>query len=153
MLGLSHRQQLLIVLLAIFLVFCVWAKVDYAVIGYKGHYLPEEVVPHYWFWMWIVGVPLIAFVLALAYYAGAPDTDRNLWYAVGVFLTVVLLGVGELEDFLYFVLNAHPLPSGEWTWMPTYTLFGTWTTFHHLVWLSCFIMIVVIMWVIILEYA
>jgi len=110
--------------------------------------------------MWVVGYPVFAFILALAYYAGAPDTERNRWYAIGIFLTVMLLAIGQLEDFLWHVANGFSFPTGDWStvgWTRENNiycwLFGTWQTWMHFVWLGTFITIVVIMWIIILEYA
>jgi len=154
-LGLSNRQQLIIfVIVSTITIFCVWAMVDFAVNGYKGHYLPEDgTLWNYWTWMWGVGVPVTAFGLALSYLAGAPDTDRNILHAIGIFSTIVILAVGQLEDFLYFVLNSVPFPSDEeWWWMLFYDIFGTWTTEMHFVTVVVSIAAVIGMWALIFKY-
>ena len=91
------KQRLRILLVFMVAVFAVWAKVDYAVTGYRGHYLPEDVLPKYWFWMWIMGVPAVSFVFALAYWTGAPKTKRNRKIAAAIFLTGIFLGIGQLK--------------------------------------------------------
>ncbi|MCW4016765.1 MAG: hypothetical protein NWF06_10380 [Candidatus Bathyarchaeota archaeon] len=149
--GLSHRMQVVAVLFAVVVVFCVWAKIDFAVTGLNGNYLAEENLGAYWFWMWDVGVIVTGFVLALSYYAGASDTERNEVYAVGIFLTVIVLLLGQFEDFLYFVLNGVPFPSGDWTWMPLYGVLGTWTTGMHFVTLFCSFVAVAVLWYFIFE--
>lgn len=145
----APKQRLRILLVFMAAVFAIWAKVDYAVTGYRGHYLPEEVIPQYWLWMWIIGVPSTSFVFALAYWTGALRTRRNKRIAVAIFFTGVFLGIGQLEDFFYFTLNGLPFPSGEWTWLREtlfYKLFGTWTTMLHFIWLGTWITIVLVMW-------
>jgi len=152
-LGLSNRQQLIIfVVVSVILFFSVWAMVDFAVNGYKDNYLPEENLNEYWKWMWYIGVPAIAFGLALAYLAGAPDTDANILHAIGIFFTFILLAVGQLEDFLYFVLNRIPFPTDDWGWMFFYEVFGTWTTEMHLITVTISVVIVIGMWTLIFKY-
>ena len=152
-LGLSNRQQLIIfVIVGTLAIFTVWGMVDFAVNGYKDNYLPEDNLNHYWNWMWIIGVPVTGVVLAGSYLAGAPDTDGNILHAGGILATVVLLMVGQLEDFFYFVLNGIPFPTDDWWWMPTYDLLGTWTTEMHFINLAIFVTIVCVMWAIIFNY-
>ena len=148
------KQRLRILLVFMVAVFAIWAKVDYAVTGYRGHYLPEEVLPKYWFWMWTMGIPAVSFVFALAYWTGAPKTKRNRKIAAAIFLTGIFLGIGQLEDFFYFTLNGLPFPSGEWTWLRDtlfYKIFGTWTTPLHFIWLGSWVTIVLVMWKILLR--
>jgi hypothetical protein len=147
------EQRLRILLVFLVVVFAVWAKVDYAVTGYAGHYLSGEVLSNFWLWMWIMGVPTISFVFALAYWTGAPKTKRNQKIAVALFLTGIFLAIGQLQDFFYFALNGLPFPSGEWTWFRDtlwYEIFGAWTTPLHFLWLGCWITIVLVMWKIVL---
>ena len=152
-LGLSNRQQLIIfVVVGVIAIFSVWAMVDFAVNGYKDNYLPEDNLYHYWNWMWGVGVPVTGLLFAGGYIAGAPDTDENILHAVGIFSTVVLLAVGQLEDFLYFILNGIPFPTDDWWWMLFYDVFGTWTTEMHLVTVGISITVVCVMWAIIFNY-
>ena len=154
-LGLSNRQQLVIFLIVSVTIFFVgWAMVDFAVNGYKGHYLPEDgTLRNYWNWMWGFLVPATGFGLGLAYIVGAPDTDSNIWHSVGIFSTFIILAVGQLEDFLYFVLNGIPFPSTEeWWWMLFYGWFGTWTTEMHFVTVVVGIILVLVMWALIFKY-
>ena len=153
-LGLSNRQQLVIfVVVGTIAIFSIWAMVDFAVNGYAGHYLPEDgTLWNYYVWMWGIGVPIVGLLFAGSYIAGAPDTDGNILHGVGIFSTVVILAVGQLEDFLYFFLNGIPFPTDDWWWMLFYDLFGTWTTEMHLVTVVVSIIIVCVMWAIIFKY-
>ena len=152
-LGLSNREQLVIfVIVSVSLIFTVWGMVDFAVNGYRGNYLPEENIGHYWNWMWVIGVPVTGVGLAFAYIAGAPDTDGNILHAFGIFSTFVLLAVGQLEDFVYFVFNGIPFPTDDWWWMIFYDIFGTWTTPMHFATVIGSVIVVFVMWAIIFRY-
>jgi len=111
----STKNKVCVLIFLVLLVFGILAKVDYAIHGYGGYYPPEEVVRYHWFWQWQVGIPLMSLAFAAAFWAGAPKTQRNLKMALGVFFTPVLLFVGQLEDYLFFMLNGIPFPEGEWT--------------------------------------
>jgi hypothetical protein len=110
MFGLSHRQGVLVSIFFIVIFFGFLAKLDF-VLGPREYmegveyHLPFITVGAHWFWMWIVGYPLIAFVFTGLFLAGADDTDYNMRYGLGIFLTVILFGVGQLEDFLWHVVN------------------------------------------------
>jgi len=156
-LGLSNRQQLIIfVVVGVIAIFSVWAMVDFMVNGYKGNYLSEDNLNEYWIWMWGIGVPVTGLLFAGAYIAGAPDTDENILHAFGIFSTVVILAVGQLEDFLYFVYSSlffgNAFPTDDWWWMLFYDIFGTWTTEMHLVTVGISITVVCVMWAIIFNY-
>jgi uncharacterized BrkB/YihY/UPF0761 family membrane protein len=147
----STKNKVLILLFLIFLVFIVLAKVDYSIEGYGGYYPPQNVVQYHWFWQWTVGIPLMALAFTAAFWAGAPKTPRNRNIAVGIFLTTVFLIVGQLEDFLYFTVNSLPFPTGDWTWIWLYNVFGTWTTVMHFEWLAFWILLTCGMWTLILK--
>ena len=150
-----QARKVLVLLSFILLIFAVWAKVDYAIHGYMGYFPPEAVVLYHWFWQWTAGVPLTAGALAAAFWAGAPKSKLNRKVAVGIFLTVILLSVGQLEDFFYFTLNSVPFPTHEWTWfrdMWFYRIFGTWTTEIHFTWLALWTTLTAAMWLLILKH-
>jgi len=160
---LSHRQQLFVTLVLIVAFFAFLAKIDY-VMGQREYlrdkpvHLPFLTIGQHWFWLWVIGYPFFAFLFAFTYYAGASDTERNFWYAVGIFLTVMLLAFGQLEDFLYIILNGFSFPAGEWGhgWTRENNLymrlFGTWTAQMHFIWLGSFIILTIVMWIIIFEW-
>jgi len=150
----STKRKVMFLIFLILLVFAVLAKVDYAIHGYKGYYPPRDVVLYYWFWQWIVGIPLLSLVFAVAFWAGAPRTKHSRNITLGIFMTSVFLGIGQLEDFFYFTLNLIPFPNGEWTWfegMWFYDLFGSWTTPIHLLWLAFWTLLTFTMWILIFK--
>jgi hypothetical protein len=159
---LSHRQQLLVVLLLIVGVFAFFAKLDW-ILGQRngGSWnLYFITIGAGWFWMWVVGYPLFGLVFAAIYLAGADETAESLLYAIGIFLTVILLAVGQLEDEFWFLVNRLPYPSGDWAcegWTSKNNLWwrlaGTWNTQLHFIVLFSFIIIVVVMWIVIFKAA
>ena len=78
-------------------------------------------------------------------------------------MLAAILSLGQLEDFFWHVVNPEVnwIPaSQDWTlngWSASnnvcWRLFGTWNTDLHFVWLSCFLVAVVVMWGVIFYYA
>ena len=150
----------LLMIFAIVVLFLYFAKLDWTLTHTKRAKATYDIkvvrVGAKFFWLWCVGYPLLATVLAFMYYAGSSD----FWGAVGVFLTVMLLAFGQLEDFFYHLVNPGGFPTVEWgevyTWNKEtsiyYRLFGTWTTEMHFVWLACFVFLVIGMWALIFHF-
>jgi len=67
----SVQSRVLLLFAAIFSVFAVLAKINYAIHGYQGYFPPGDVVLYHWFWQWVVGVPLIGLALSFSFYVGA----------------------------------------------------------------------------------
>ena len=167
-LGLDHQHQVILTIVLIVVFFAFLAKLDF-VLGPREYmegveyHLPFITVSAHWFWMWIIGYPLIGVAFAFTYYFGALDTERNMWYALGLFATVIMFAVGQLEDFFFHVVNPEVswIPASQdwsyWGWSAEnnlcWRIFGTWNTPLHLIWFSCFMVAVAVMWWAIFEYA
>jgi len=157
----NTREQIFLYLVLIIVLFMVWGKIDWVVYqrpdiepaSYNFGYIQ---VPSYWFWMWLIHVPLTSLLVMLAFWIGAPDTDQNNLTALGLFLTILLFWMGGLEDVFYFVLNGQPFPAGEWIWFKGTTvywaIFGTWNTPLHFLWLGFFCFLVFLTWAVIDYY-
>ena len=158
----DHRLQVVLTIVLIIFFFMFLGRIDFVYIPRDTMASPTVdlgfvTIHEGWFWMWIVGFPLLALGVAATYVFGASDTERNMWYGFGLGATVILFAVGQLEDFFYHFVNP------EVSWIPAsqdwayngwsaennlcWRLFGTWNTDMHLIWLSCFIAIVVCMWI------
>lgn len=107
------------------------------------------------FYWWIFGGVFLVFggVAAFAYWVGSARERRNCWVSVCLFLSVVLLFVGDLEDFLWFVLWGGGLPSADvvWWWSGWYWLFGFWNSFWQLVLFGGVCGMVVLSWALVLD--
>lgn len=89
------------------------------------------------FYWWVFGGVFLVLggVVGFAYWVGSGRVRRDFWVGVCLFLSVVLLFVGGLEDFLWFVLWGGGLPDVGvvWWWCGWCWLFGFWNSFWHLV--------------------
>ena len=166
--GLDHRAQLTILIVMIVAAFAFLARIDFVFVPRESMSAPTVdlgiiMIHEGWFWMWIVGYPGLALGVAFAYIAGASDTERNMRYGFGLFMTVILSAIGQLEDFFYHLVNPEVswIPaSQDWTYNGWNTennlvwrIFGTWNTNMHLIWLSVFMCITALMWYLIFKYA
>jgi len=167
-LGLDHQYQVVITILLIVCLFAFLARIDYVMVERESmknvnYRLGVITIDSNWFWLWCVGYPLFGIIISLTYLFGASDTERNMWYAFGLFATVLLLAFGQLEDFFYHVINPEiswiPIDQ-DWTYNGwnaenslVWKLFGEWNSLYHWVWLSMFVAIVIVMWYIIFKYA
>ena len=89
--GIDHQHQVVLTIILIFCFFAFLGRIDYV-------YIPRETmasptvnlifvtVHEGWFWMWIIGYPLLALGAAATYIFGASDTERNIWYGAGLSL-------------------------------------------------------------------
>jgi len=154
------------IFLLIIVLFMYLAKID-AIVGHLSdlaregghdpqvHFFGFQIEIHL-FWLWGIGYPFYATLFALIYYLSSTDTKRTR-YAIGFFLTVILLAFGQLEDFFFHLINFIPFPEtfAVYNWDKTnniyWRLFGTWTTPMHFLWLTSFVMIVIFMWFILLR--
>lgn len=160
-LGLNHEQRVIMIILMIIAGFALLAKIDY-VVGEREWLqdqpirLPYLTIGQHWFWMWIIGYPVAAAFVLLIYLIAAPDTERNMWYGLGLFATVIMFAVGQLEDFLWHIVNYFDgvrFPAGDWScwgWSAEnnlcWRLAGTWDTNLHLFWFSLWMVAVAAMW-------
>lgn len=165
-LGLDPEERIIVIIILIILGFGLVARIDF-VVGEREYLqdqpirLPWLTVGQHWFWMWCVGYPAFAFFVLVIYLLAAPATDRNMWYGLGLFATVLLFAVGQLEDFMWHIVNYFDgvrFPAGDWSgwgWSAEnsicWRLFGTWNSFLHIIWLAIFMIIVVGMWYCIFE--
>ena len=154
---LTENQRILIFMLVILFLFMFLGIVDWNVTGWKDPKTYDLIVvkdvPSYWAIYWGMGIPLYA-VLVMAAYKLSPHSSNLV--AFGLFMTVILLALGQLEDFFYFVLGARGhFPTGEWSWFTAtiyWRIFGTWTTTIHFRWLTAFVLLTVVMWGIIFYH-
>ncbi|MCW4016764.1 MAG: hypothetical protein NWF06_10375 [Candidatus Bathyarchaeota archaeon] len=166
MFGLSHRMQVLATIGLIVVFFAFLARLDFVLVArecFDGVYYHLGIIDvnAQWFWMWFVGYPVFGLVFSFTYYAGALDTERNLVYALGIFATVILFAVGQLEDFFWTIVNPEVSAIGlfddwsVWGWSAEnnfcYMLCGGWNNFLHYVWLACFVAVVAAMWCLIFR--
>lgn len=149
----KEKICLIIVFIAIFILFAFLAKIDYLLIVKPGREQTYDLkiirVGGHIFWLWVVGYPCFAVLFSILYFAGS----RNIWYSLGILLTIFLLAFGQLEDYLFHVLNGVPFPESDWScygWRTDnniyYWIFGIWTTRMHFILLTASIIVTIIMW-------
>jgi hypothetical protein len=148
---------LLFVLGIVFVMFPFLSFLDWGIQGWRTsttyNFLFFNNVPQYWVAMWGIGMPAFALMVTAAYKISENSSN---FVAFGLFMTVILLWWGQLEDFFYFAIwQGGQFPSGSWTWFQGTTLywkiFDTWNTALHFRCLALFLMITGVMWYLILR--
>lgn len=154
---LSENQRIIAFMFLIVVFFMFLAVVDWNMRGWRDptHYdlIFVKNVPSYWVVYWFIGIPLYAVLVTAAYKISSHSSNL---VAFGLFMSVILLSFGQLEDFFFFVLGAGGhFPVGEWSWFTAtiyWNIFGTWNTELHFRWLTAFVIIVCIMWALIFKF-
>jgi hypothetical protein len=102
----------------------------------------------YWGVFFVFGL-----VVGFVYWLGSGRKRRDFWVGLGLFLSVFLLSLGGLQDFLWFVFWGGGLPDVGvvWWWVPWFGLFGFWDCFLQLVLLGGVFFVVVCFWVFVLK--
>jgi len=131
--------SLFILLLAIAFAFLDQIVVYFASAAGLSH-LPDYMKP-YWSIVW--GLLFLGAGAVLSY-SYASDPERSWYDGAFIMLLFILILVFQIEDFFYFAIAGPILtilfphiewqtsfPQGNWTWVPQYYLFGSWSTQDH----------------------
>jgi hypothetical protein len=108
------------------------------------------------FYWWVFGCVFFVFsgVVGFVYWFGSGRRRRDVVVGFCLFLSVLLLFVGGLEDVLWFVLWGGGLPGGDvvWWWVPWFGVFGFWNSGLQLVLLGFVGVVVGLVWVVVLKF-
>ena len=154
---LSENQRILIFLSVIVLLFMFLGIVDWNIRGWRDPKRYDLIiikdVPSYWAIFWGMGIPLYALLIVGSYKISSHSSNL---VAFGLFMTVILFWLGQLEDFFFFIFGARGyFPTGEWTFFKEtvyWAVFGTWNTTMHLRWLTAFVIATAVMWGLIFKF-
>jgi hypothetical protein len=85
----------------------------------------------------------------LTYWLASKKTPRDLGFALGMILTVMMLMLGGLQDILFFVLWGDGLPPNTvvWWWVPWVHVLGSWTSTTQIIFTTTTLVAVALMWV------
>ena len=117
---------------AVFVFFLLMSRIDYIVNSTLYRYglqFSYDWALEYWVIYTTVFVVFSA-ALGITNWVTSSRTRKDTKISAALFLTILFLAIGGLQDILYFVFWAGGLPpiSVVWWWAPLITLVGTWNS-------------------------
>ena len=118
----KHFKLFMGYLLVTFFVLCL-TRLDW-VVHNDAYYLPSPFKPTFeWLISYWIPYGLLYFGVALAF-LGVTRSWKH-------FIPLTFFFCVGGQDLIFFGWGGFQYPTGDWTWMTGYRLFGTWTTTTH----------------------
>jgi len=100
-----------------------------------------------WYIPYLIGISATIFSICVLVSWQSYEDTGNSSVALKRGSILLLAHIGGLIDCLFFLIyNRGIIPSGEWTWMWQYWLFGTWNWTLQAIWSGSFLFLILLIW-------
>lgn len=121
-----------LVALMVFLFFFLMSRIDFIVNGVLYSFgLRFSNAWYFGYWTSYVAIyVLFSVILSATYWVGSCKANRDIKVAISLFLSIIFLVIGGLQDIMFYVFWAGGLPPNNvnWLWIPEIGLVGTWNS-------------------------